>query len=187
MPKVHYQELSTPLGKIRVAGHSKGICRISFYSSLAADWPLWFQRHFSSLPEKTSFPLLEEAAWQLREYFSGKRSAFDLPLDLEGTSFQLGVWEELLKIPYGSSLSYAGIARRIGNPRASRAVGAAAARNPLPIIVPCHRVIGSSGKLVGFTGGLPIKERLLELEKGAQGSKFQVSDFNSPPEAAPTF
>ncbi len=165
MQEVHCRKLSTPLGEIRLAGTLRGICRVSFHSRPSADWSVWFQRHFSHLPEKASLPLLETAARQLREYFSAKRRVFNLPLDLRGTAFQIRVWEELLKIPYGSNLSYGGVARRIGNPRGSRAVGIAAARNPVPIIVPCHRVIGSDGKLVGFAGGLPIKEWLLKLEK----------------------
>ena len=87
-----------------------------------------------------------------------------MPLDLRGTAFQLRVWNELLKIPYGSTVSYGEVARRIGNPRAGQAVGAAVGRNPVPIVVPCHRVIGQDGSLVGFAGGLATKEKLLELE-----------------------
>jgi len=111
--------------------------------------------------------LLERAARQLAQYFAGERRAFDLPLAAGGTDFQRAVWRALERIPYGTTISYGELARRVGNPRASRAVGAANGRNPLPIVVPCHRVIGGDGRLTGFGGGLPIKEALLALE--AQG------------------
>ena len=106
----------------------------------------------------------EEARRQLGEYFDGKRREFDLPLKLDGTDFQVEVLEELKKIPYGETTSYAAIAERIGRPKAVRAVGAANGRNPIPIIVPCHRVIGKGGDLTGFGGGLDTKEALLRLE-----------------------
>jgi methylated-DNA-[protein]-cysteine S-methyltransferase len=101
---------------------------------------------------------------QLAEYFSGERKDFDLPLKLNGTEFQVSVLEALLEIPYGETTSYGAIAKQIGRPKAVRAVGAANGRNPIPIIVPCHRVIGSSGDLTGFGGGLDTKEALLRLE-----------------------
>jgi methylated-DNA-[protein]-cysteine S-methyltransferase len=104
------------------------------------------------------------AGQQLREYFAGKRREFQLPLDMQGTDFQLDVWRQLLEIPYGKTRSYAQIAEAIGRPKAVRAVGAANGSNPVSIVVPCHRVIGSSGKLTGYGGGLPLKKRLLELE-----------------------
>ena len=105
-----------------------------------------------------------EAVRQLRAYFAGQLRWFDLPLDMQGTPFQLRVWRELERIPYGETRSYSQIAAAIGAPRAVRAVGAANGANPIPIVVPCHRVIGASGKLVGYGGGLPLKRRLLELE-----------------------
>jgi len=105
-----------------------------------------------------------EAERQLRAYFAGQLRRFDLPLDMRGTDFQLCVWRELEKIPYGETRSYSQIAAAINAPQAVRAVGAANGANPIPIIVPCHRVIGSSGKLVGYGGGLPLKKRLLVLE-----------------------
>ena len=101
---------------------------------------------------------------QLTSYFAGERKAFDLPLRPNGTEFQLRVLDELQKIPYGTTASYGDIASRIGRPKAVRAVGAANGRNPLPIIIPCHRVIGASGKLIGFGGGIPTKKALLKLE-----------------------
>ena len=108
--------------------------------------------------------LLAEAANQLRAYFASKLRVFHLPLDLQGTDFQKNVWRQLQEIPYGEIRSYAQIAEAIKNPKAVRAVGAANGSNPVAIVVPCHRVIGSSGKLTGYGGGLPLKKRLLELE-----------------------
>ena len=109
-------------------------------------------------------PIATEAVRQLRAYFAGQLRRFELPLDLRGTDFQLRVWRELERIPYGETRSYLEIAEAIGAPRAVRAVGAANGANPIPIVVPCHRVIGASGKLVGYGGGLPLKKRLLQLE-----------------------
>lgn len=108
--------------------------------------------------------ITEKAYKQFQEYFSGIRKSFDLPIQMNGTIFQKKVWNELLKIPYGQTRSYKQIAQNIGNPKAVRAVGMANNKNPLPIIIPCHRVIGSSGKLVGYAGGLNIKKKLLDLE-----------------------
>lgn len=108
--------------------------------------------------------VLRETARQLGEYFAGQRRTFDLPLDFFGTEFQRQVWAALLAIPFGETRSYRDIAQRIGNPQAVRAVGAANGRNPISIIAPCHRVIGASGSLTGFAGGLPAKQYLLALE-----------------------
>lgn len=104
---------------------------------------------------------------QLHEYLEGQRRTFDVPLDLRGTPFQEAVWNQLLKIPYGVTRSYAEVAASIGRPTALRAVGGAVAANPISIIIPCHRVIGKDGSLVGYGGGLPLKERLLALEQGS--------------------
>jgi methylated-DNA-[protein]-cysteine S-methyltransferase len=110
------------------------------------------------------FPMLRKTGEQLRAYFSGELTDFDLPLNLRGTAFQKSVWDALLTIPYGETRSYLQIAERLGAPKAVRAVGAANGQNPAPIVVPCHRVIGSNGKLTGFGGGLPLKRFLLDLE-----------------------
>jgi len=109
-------------------------------------------------------PILCEAECQLREYFAGERQQFDMPYDTVGTEFQKKVWQALLTIPFGETRSYQQIAEQIGNPKAVRAVGAANGKNPLSIMAPCHRVIGSNGKLTGFAGGLTVKAFLLELE-----------------------
>ena len=110
-------------------------------------------------------PLIKRCQEELREYFSGERQAFDLPLAPQGTAFQQSVWQALLTIPYGEVRSYGDIARQIGNPKASRAIGGANNRNPIAIVIPCHRVIGANGRLVGYGGGLDKKEMLLSLEQ----------------------
>jgi len=120
----------------------------------------------SSAQPGGSNALLAEAVRQLRAYFQGELREFELPLDLAGTEFQLRVWRELTRIPYGETRSYQEMARAIGAPKAVRAVGAANGANPIAIVVPCHRVIGAGGKLVGYGGGLPLKRRLLSLERG---------------------
>jgi O-6-methylguanine DNA methyltransferase len=110
-------------------------------------------------------PPLEKIETELDEYFSGRRTEFTLPLDLRGTPFQLAVWEAVLRIPYGEVCSYGDVARAVGRPAASRAAGAAIGSNAVPIVVPCHRVIGSSGRLTGYGGGLEAKQKLLALER----------------------
>ena len=109
--------------------------------------------------------LIKECFRQLNEYFEGNRKNFDLPIEAKGTEFQNKVWNELLKIPYGETKSYKEIALSIGNEKACRAIGMANNKNPIPIIIPCHRVIGSNGKLVGYAGGINVKEKLLNIEK----------------------
>ncbi|WP_297212357.1 methylated-DNA--[protein]-cysteine S-methyltransferase [uncultured Flavonifractor sp.] len=113
----------------------------------------------------TETALLARGREELLEYFQGKRRSFDLPLDPRGTAFQRAVWEELARVPYGQVVTYGELARRVGSPRACRAVGQANHRNPLPIFLPCHRVVGAKGTLTGYAGGLALKEYLLELEK----------------------
>jgi O-6-methylguanine DNA methyltransferase len=161
---LNYQGLDTPIGKLLVAASSRGICRIGFPSESASDRAAWFDRHVSQAPQEGVDGFLVEAKEQLIRYFEGRGETFDVPLDLRGTPFQVQVWRQLLEIPYGGTVSYGDIAHAIGNPRASQAVGAAVGKNPVPIVVPCHRVIGHDGSLVGFGGGLPTKEKLLELE-----------------------
>lgn len=122
---------------------------------------------FSPVPnaEERETPLLKRAAEQLTEYFEGKRLSFDLPLDARGTAFQKSVWSALLDIPYGETCSYKDIAAAVGNEKACRAVGMANNKNPIAIIVPCHRVVGADGSLIGYGGGLDIKHALLDFEK----------------------
>ncbi len=153
---MYYCYLNTPIGDLLLAGDEKALSLVGFpQGKMRRDpHPDWI---FNEKP-------FAAARRQLQEYFAGKRKDFDLPLNLSGTEFQVRVLEELQRIPYGETTSYGEIARRIGRPKAVRAVGAANGRNPIPIIVPCHRVIGSSGDLTGFGGGLDTKEALLRLE-----------------------
>ena len=153
---MYYCYVDTPIGELLLAGADDALQVIGFPrgSMRREPEPDWI---FNEKP-------LAEARRQLQEYFDGHRTDFDLPLKLTGTEFQVSVLRALQEIPYGETVSYGEIARRIGRPRAVRAVGAANGRNPLPIVVPCHRVIGSTGDLTGFGGGLDTKEALLRLE-----------------------
>jgi methylated-DNA-[protein]-cysteine S-methyltransferase len=148
----------SPLGPMIVAATDSGLAG------------LWFegQRHLpdsSAWPVRPQHPVLRQAITQLEEYFGGRRTSFELPLDLQGgTAFQQSVWQALLSIPRGGTMSYGVLSQRIGQPAAVRAVGAAVGRNPLSIVVPCHRVLGADGTLTGYAGGLQRKSALLQLE-----------------------
>ena len=148
--------LHTPVGELELVADTYGLCRISFGKTAKA----------SDICEE-EIPVLRKAIEQLSEYFAGQRKVFELPLSLRGTDFQLRDWNALLEIPYGETRSYKDIAEAVGCPRGFRAVGMANRRNPLPIVVPCHRVIGADGSLTGYAGAnkaLAIKEYLLKLE-----------------------
>jgi methylated-DNA-[protein]-cysteine S-methyltransferase len=154
-----WHELESPAGRLLLAGDGVRLQHIHFQTGRRDmrppdDW----------VRDARKF---ERAIAQLGEYFAGRRRQFDVELGAKGTEFQRTVWRALVQIPYGETVSYGELARRIGQPQASRAVGLANGANPLPIIVPCHRVIGSDGSLTGFGGGLPLKRRLLELEGAA--------------------
>jgi methylated-DNA-[protein]-cysteine S-methyltransferase len=153
---VRYTWFASPIGPLLLAGSDAGLKLVSFAEgrrARAVD-PSWRQ-------DAAGFV---ETIEQLRSYFAGERIVFDLPLILEGTEFQNKVWTALQTIPYGETISYKELAERIGNPSAMRAVGTANGANPIPIIIPCHRVIGNDGSLTGFGGGLPLKKKLLQLE-----------------------
>lgn len=131
------------------------------------------ERRLEARYEEGTSPVIERAIAQLNEYFNGTRREFDIPLELTGTEFQCRVRRELLNIPYGETISYAELARRVGNPKAVRAVASANATNPISIFIPCHRVIGSDNRLTGYSGGLPVKKYLLDLEESHKSlSKF---------------
>jgi methylated-DNA-[protein]-cysteine S-methyltransferase len=155
-----YKLMQSPVGELRLIGSDRGLAAILWNGKRPN--PL----RFKATKEAPSHPVLVDAERQLSEYFAGKRKTFDLKLDFSGTDFQRSVWGELLKIPFGQTRTYGEIAKRLGNVKASRAVGAANGRNPLPIVAPCHRVIGASGRLTGFGGGLDVKAQLLDLERG---------------------
>jgi methylated-DNA-[protein]-cysteine S-methyltransferase len=151
-----FRHLDSPVGTLTLAATDDGLHAVEFPRNRhPADREGW---------KPGDHPLLDLAARQLDEYFAARRRAFDLPLAPRGTDFQRGVWLTLAGIGYGETISYAQLAQRIGKPTAMRAVGAANGRNPLPIVLPCHRVIGADGALTGFGGGLPTKQFLLELE-----------------------
>ena len=162
-------KLTTPLGTLRLAGSPRGLCRIDFVTRASRDRSRRGRREAQDPAAKQARAHLQAAIRQLREYFGGRRSAFDLPLDLEGTAHQRRVWHALRRIPFGHTLSYGAVARRLGLPGAARAVGHACSTNPVPIVVPCHRVIGGDGDLHGYNGGLWRKRVLLELEHQGEG------------------
>ena len=155
-----YHDFDTPIGVLRLVGDDDHLVRVDLPNTAALDPdPAW-------RPARGGLPAaLRRAKRQLREYFDGGRRAFDLPLDPAGTDFQRRVWQQLGRIPYGETLSYGALARRLRRPGAARAVGAANGRNPLAVVVPCHRVIGADGALTGYGGGLPVKQALLALER----------------------
>ena len=154
---MNYQYLDTPIGRLRLVSNGSALVRIAFAG-----------QHAPAAQERAAGDaVLTAAAQQLEAYFCGRRRRFDLPLAAPGTAFQHLVWDALGEIPYGQLRSYGEIARHIGRASAVRAVGAANGRNPLPIVVPCHRVVGSNGKLTGFAGGLDTKAALLRLEGAA--------------------
>ena len=153
-----YKEMKSPVGKLKLVATSKALVAV-----------LWEQERPDRVKLDTmnldpQQPILIEAERQLSEYFAGKRIQFDLPLQPDGTEFQKKVWQALRDIPFGKTRSYLAVARAVGSPDASRAVGAANGKNPLSIVVPCHRVIGSNGSLTGYGGGLPRKKWLLDHE-----------------------
>jgi len=156
MNRIYYSRFESPIGPLLLAGSKAGLLLVSFASG---NWPRNVDPEWR--PDTTAFV---EVVQQLQSYFAGQRKNFDLALILEGTDFQKRVWTALRKIPYGETISYKELAEMIGSPKAVRAVGAANGANPIPIIIPCHRVIGRDGSLTGFGGGLPLKKQLLELE-----------------------
>lgn len=156
---MNYRFVESPFGRAMVAGDGDCLRWLAFTRGRqkARSWRAW--------TEDDRDPLLAEAARQLGVYFAGERKSFDLPLEPRGTEFQRRVWKQLLSIPYGETVSYSELARQLGRPEAFRAVGAANGQNPISIIIPCHRVVGKSGDLTGYGGGLHVKRSLLELER----------------------
>ena len=158
----YYTRMESPVGELLLTADDKALTGIYFddgrdHHVIEDDWK-----------ERATLPVLKDARQQLEEYFAGRREEFDLPLAPKGTPFQRRVWKALERIPYGETQSYGEIARKIGKPKAVRAVGAANGANPLSVVVPCHRVIGTDGSLTGYGGGLPRKRALLALEHRAE-------------------
>ncbi|MFV9685619.1 glycosyltransferase [Pantoea graminicola] len=154
----YFRMIATPVGELKLVASDSGLAGILWEN----DDPK--RTRFLPQVQDDDHPVLRETGRQLKAYFAGERRDFELPLDFVGTDFQKKVWQALIAIPFGETRSYSQIAREIGHPLAVRAVGAANGRNPLSIVAPCHRVIGSNGKLTGFAGGLEIKAFLLSLE-----------------------
>jgi methylated-DNA-[protein]-cysteine S-methyltransferase len=160
---VRYDVIESPVGNLHVAATSRGLCRISYRED---GWEEQLARTFGVRVLRSA---LDDARRELDEYFEGRRREFDLPLDLRVAPFYADVLRELALVPYGRTDTYGALAKRVGRPKAARAVGTVMNRNPIPIVLPCHRIVGADGALVGYAGGLEIKRRLLELE----GAMFQ--------------
>ena len=167
---MNYKTIDSPLGKLKLVSRDKGLAAILWENDPPG------RVRLGALKEDNNDPVLVETEKQLKEYFAGERTRFSVPLNPAGTVFQNKVWQALTQIPYGETKSYREVAEKIGHASAVRAVGAANGRNPISIVVPCHRVIGSSGKLTGFAGGLGAKEMLLTLEgqRSGAGRKWKV-------------
>ena len=154
------KQLDSPIGRLRLVATDEGLSRLLFDQQAGEDLESE-NGHAGS----DDHPVLATATAQLEEYFAGERREFDIPLDLTGTEFQRAAWSALAGVPFGETRSYRQQAEAIGRPRAVRAIGAANGRNPVPIVLPCHRIVGSDGSLTGYGGGLPIKEYLLNHEQ----------------------
>jgi methylated-DNA-[protein]-cysteine S-methyltransferase len=155
---VRYDLVDSPVGELLVASTERGLCRIS-YTVDAGD-----ERLARSFGPRVLRAPLDDVRRELDEYFAGRRRAFDLALDLRVAPFHEAVLEELARVPYGRVETYGGLAAKVGRPRAARAVGTVMNRNPIPIVLPCHRIVGANGSLTGYAGGLHVKRALLELE-----------------------
>ncbi|MFD2761667.1 methylated-DNA--[protein]-cysteine S-methyltransferase [Lentibacillus juripiscarius] len=165
---LYYDEVETPVGTMLIVGDGENIVRVEYgsFQSMNNKMAAWVKRYFPDRSFVHSPEQVEQAKQELQEYFHGARQAFSFPFKFHGTPFQKQIWQALYDfIPYGETTAYKGIAQAIGNPKAVRAAGGAVNKNPLSIVVPCHRVIGADGKMIGYGGGLDKKEFLLALEK----------------------
>lgn len=169
---IHYETVETPVGPLLLGATSQALCLLEFAAPQRMDRQLAaLGRAFGMEVVRGTSAIVQQAHQQLTEYFTAHRTQFDLPLDYRGTPFQMAVWRALLEIPYGSTCSYGELAKKVGDPDASRAVGAANGMNHIAIVIPCHRVVNSNGTLGGYGGGLERKQFLLDLERG-QGQLF---------------
>jgi methylated-DNA-[protein]-cysteine S-methyltransferase len=171
-----YKLVNSPVGVLKLVASDKSLVAILWEN----DDPR--RVRLADVAEEPHHPLLVRMQKELREYFTGKRRTFSIPLEMRGTCFQRKVWESLLDIPFGETRTYGDIAKRLGNPAATRAVGGANRRNPISIVVPCHRVVGATGNLTGFAGGLEVKTYLLKLET----TKDEMMDLRCPPSRSNT-
>jgi O-6-methylguanine DNA methyltransferase len=164
----HTADFDSPIGSLRVVCSEQGLVYLQLPHQSGRGFDGWRTHHAADARVERGFEPNRPYVGQLLEFLDGKRREFELPLDLRGTDFQLAVYREVERIPFGESRSYAEVAAAVGRPRATRAVGAANGANPIPLVIPCHRVIGSRGQLQGYGGGLDLKARLLAMERGGQ-------------------
>jgi O-6-methylguanine DNA methyltransferase len=172
METLYTARVETPIGALRLASTESGLAYVELPRAAGCGMAGWLHHHLPSVRRVESREHNRAAIEQILEYLAGERKEFDLPLDLRGTDFQRQVWDELRKIPFGDHRSYREIAVAVGRPKAVRAVGAANGSNPVSLVVPCHRVINSDGKLGGYAGGLELKARLLAMESHAGGDSL---------------
>jgi len=163
--RVFTAELDSPIGRLRIASTERGLAYLGLPRAGGRGFSGWLAAALPGARREKAFAPHRDAVRQILEYLEGKRRRFELPLDLRGTPFQRSVWSALAAIPYGETRSYGEVARSIGRPRAVRAVGLANGANPVPLVVPCHRVIAAGGRLGGYGGGLELKRRLLAMEQ----------------------
>jgi O-6-methylguanine DNA methyltransferase len=179
--RLFQSELSSPVGPLRLVSTGQGLAALALGDGASSWLERWLDRNFpGESPEPATGHHLD-AATQLREYFAAQRRVFDLPLDLRGTPFQRRVWTEVARIPFGRTASYSMVALLVDRPQAARAVGAANGANPVPIVVPCHRVVGAQGDLTGYGGGLPVKRWLLAHEGVLVPGPVQMGLFRGRP------
>lgn len=164
---VYWDSIKTPHGDVILMATEKGIIWASTPSTAFSVGKQWVQKIIptAEFTKDQTFPILRKAREELKKYLNGQSTNFSGPFDLHGTAFQVAVWQEMLRIPYGKTKTYGEVAALVGKPKAPRAVGGACNKNPIAILVPCHRIVGSTGSLTGYGGGLPAKKWLLELEK----------------------
>ena len=160
----HFAEIETALGRLRVVSSTRGVVYVELPNASGRGLAGWMKTHARGAKLIEGYAPNRAAAQQLVDFAEGKRKAFDTLLDVRATPFQLQVYDEVARIPFGETATYSEIAQRVGRPKAVRAVGAANGANPIPLVIPCHRVISASGKLQGYAGGLELKARLLALE-----------------------
>ena len=161
---VYCTSFESKVGLIYVGSTEKGVCKVSLPRQTKRDFFRWLREHFDDNEVTDNKSRNRDVIEQLSRYFNGKLARFSVPVDMIGTPFQIRVWKELQRIPYGTTISYKQLAKRLGTSRGFQAIGRANAANPVPIIVPCHRVLGADGSLVGYSSGVKTKEFLLKLE-----------------------
>lgn len=174
MDVIHTAEFESPIGSLRIASTSVGLAYVQLPHANGRGFDGWRTRHAPSAVVKQGFEPNRDCAAQILEFLDGKREVFDLPLDLHGTDFQVAVYEEVARIPFGETRTYKQVAEAVGRPTATRAVGAANGANPVSLVVPCHRVIATSGHLQGYGGGLDLKAKLLAMERSLKSGQGRL-------------